>query len=198
MTSSEQESSPTGSHRRIKPRLFDVISCLLILGAIAEIAYLTARIQKMGSLIKTLQSNQDVYEGQKMLPWRFSDQPISEEPLTHEHLILYLSPRCKSCTMNSLAWRAVIDVVGPENVVILAPGNSESTRRELADYLLQQHFKPVRSFGISGEEVKSSGLRNLPRTILVNRRGYIAQVWRGVVSPEQVLVAWRELKEGVS
>lgn len=181
-----------------KRHWLEITFSILLVCASAELLYLGFRLRALNSVVNLLESNQDVVEGQRLLPssFRSSQLPSMRIAAGREYLVLYLSPRCRSCTKNAPAWRAIITAIGADNVLILSPGASSIARSQQKRYLSDQGLQSAASFCIDGTEITRSGLRNLPRTILLDRRGIVTKVWRGLVDPEPVLESWSQIKGG--
>jgi hypothetical protein len=104
-------------------------------------------------------------------------------------LIFYMSPDCGACGRNMPAWSAVAQKVGQEHTLFLL--SDEKALPKMPAYLGKYNLASFPSVAADPMVVNRYYMISYPRTLLVDAHGKVAKVWRGAISENDLIAAWK-------
>lgn len=174
-----------------RPRLYQSVGIVLMIGLLVEVVLLTNENRELkNSLRVNSQPPADALTpGDKLeaIKVRTLDGQAAEftySDSSKKYLIFVLSTTCPHCEKNLVAWNSLSRQFSPDSVMIF--GVSLDGFSETQEYITA---KDVRFFTASaadtsfGRKYKISGI---PETMLVSGRGILEKVWIGELNPNQL------------
>jgi hypothetical protein len=172
-----------------RPAVVDVLSIILVVGLVGDLAYLHHRMSVTGKLSST----GDLLDGARLLP--MPAVGLTGERITIEtgrpKLLLYTLPSCGGCRREMPEWVTAARQIGRENVLFVLAGATPDQARNVPEYLSSNQLPGFPAVRVDSSIMKEYHMLAIPRTILVDSNGVVKQVWRGAVVAKTIIQAWK-------
>ncbi len=108
-------------------------------------------------------------------------------------LIFYMSPDCGGCGRNMPVWSAVAQKLGQSHALFVLSDAKALPR--MPAYLGKYNLASFSSVAAEPEVVSRYYMISYPRTLLVDAHGKVAKVWRGAISENDLIAAWKSVSK---
>jgi hypothetical protein len=173
--------------KRVK--LIDLLSILVVVGLGVYILHMQHRMARL----EKVAMGGDGLDAAKLLPMPATDRTGAAftVPAGTPRLVFYMSPHCGSCGKNMPAWSEAAHRIGDGNALFLI---AEPAGMKAIDPYLDRFAAKSVPVALADRGVIHEHLMNeVPRTLLIDDRGRVQKVWRGVVTAPAILQAWTVL-----
>ncbi|HEV8432590.1 MAG TPA: hypothetical protein VGR95_04195 [Thermoanaerobaculia bacterium] len=173
-----------------KVPIVDLLSLVIIIALGVDVYWMHDRIDRLELVAR---GQGDALDYASLLP--LSGENASGQQTKVDRgapkLIFYMSTHCGVCAHNMPVWSDIARQVGPQHVVFVL--SSPAERPAMSAYLAKYGLGGFPAVTADPKVVDRFYMYTVPKTVLVNSRGKVEKVWRGVVTAQAVLPVWNSI-----